>query len=73
MLYLGQIDDSIADHAVNSGNKCLYLLLLFIPHESHFVLGDTVTHWATTYKVNRMSKEQKANLECAKNEILERF
>lgn len=47
---------SVADNAVNSGNKCLYLLLLFIPHESHFVLGDTVTHWATKYKVNRMSK-----------------
>lgn len=44
--------DSIASHAVNSEDKCLYLLLLFIPYESHFALGDAVSHWATKYKAS---------------------
>lgn len=33
---------SVSNHAVNSGDNCLYLLLLFIPYESHSVLGDCV-------------------------------
>lgn len=47
---------SVANHVVNSGDKCLYLLLLFIPYKSHLGLCATAAHWATKYKVNRMSK-----------------